>query len=258
MNKRSDRDTGGGSQQFTVQRMVFDGCATAVHLIWDWSFVSLILIPSRSFLVVILTTHPSQTWKSITIKNADIGFKLLPGDKAPSTTPTKPGVQENGNIGSTMILDSSFSNVGTAVLIGPLNSAPGAGSTGLVLENIAMSGVQKAVADSSGNTILASTDKIEQWVAGPTYSPKREFSMGKATSYKKPARLLDANGAYFERAKPQYEDKSVGDFVSIKDYGAKGMCWFFMFYNDKDDKTDVLRRRCFGRLNCRPERVVGC
>ncbi|KAH8690398.1 pectate lyase superfamily protein-domain-containing protein [Phaeosphaeriaceae sp. PMI808] len=173
----------GGSQQFTVQRMVFDGCATA-------------------------------TWKSITIKNADIGFKLLPKDKAPSTTPTKPGVQENGNISSTIILNSSFSNVGTAVLISPLNSAPGAGSTGLVLENIAISGVQKAVADSSSNTILASTDKIEH--------PKREFSIGKATSYKKPARLLDANGAYFKRAKPQYEDKSAGDFISIKDYSTKG------------------------------------
>jgi hypothetical protein len=106
----------------------------------------------------------------------------LPEEKTPTTNPTKPGTQENGNIGSTMILDSTFSNVGTAVLVGPLNSSPGSGSTGLVLENIAMSSVQKAVADSNGNTILASTAKIDQWVAGPTYSPKREFSMGKSTT----------------------------------------------------------------------------
>jgi hypothetical protein len=30
---------GGGSQQFTAQRMTFDGCATAVQLIWDWAWV---------------------------------------------------------------------------------------------------------------------------------------------------------------------------------------------------------------------------
>lgn len=162
-----------------------------------------------------------QTWKSITVKNADIGFRLLPEDKKPTTNPTNPS-KENGNIGSAYFLDSTFENVGSAVVVAPLNSALGSGSTGLVLENIAMNNVQKAVADSSGNTILASTGKIDQWVAGPTYSPKREFSMGKSTTYKRQSSLLDSNGAYFERAKPQYEDISAGDFVHIKDFGARG------------------------------------
>jgi hypothetical protein len=128
----------------------------------------------------------------------------------------------NGNIGSTYFLDSTFTNVGTAVVIAPLNSSPGSGSTGLILENIVMNNVQKAVADSSGNIILASTAKIDQWVTGPTYSPQREFSMGKSTTYKRQSSLLDSSGAYFERAKPQYEDKSAGDFVNLKDFGARG------------------------------------
>ena len=159
-----------------------------------------------------------------------------------------------------MILDSTFSNVGTAVLIGPLNSAPGSGSTGLVLENIAMSSVQKAVADSSGKTILASTAKIDQWVAGPTYSPKREFSMGKLTTYKKPAGLLDSKGAYFERAKPQYEDKSASDFVHLKNFGAKGRYSLrpFSQHYIYIREADLVRGRCHGRYECSSERVVGC
>jgi len=182
-----------------------------------------------------------QTWKSITVKNADIGFRLLPEDKKGDTTnPTDPTTQ-NGNIGSAYFLDSTFTNVGTAVVVAPLNSSPGSGSTGLVLENIVLNSVQKAVADSSGNTILAGGAKIDQWVAGPMYTPKRAFSMGKGTTYKRQSSLLDSDGKYFERAKPQYEDRSVGDFVSLKNFGAKG---------DAGPATvlvrfaDVARRRC--------------
>jgi hypothetical protein len=30
----------GGSQQFTAQRLKFNGCKTGVQLIWDWGWVS--------------------------------------------------------------------------------------------------------------------------------------------------------------------------------------------------------------------------
>jgi polygalacturonase len=33
---------------------------------------------------------------------------------------------------------------------------------------------------------------------------------------------LDSQGAYFERAKPQYEDQPLTAFVHVKDFGAKG------------------------------------
>jgi hypothetical protein len=175
------------------------------------------------------------------VKNADIGFRLLPEDKKPTTNPTKPQT-ENGNIGSAYFLDSTFENVGSAVVIAPLSSAVASGSTGLVLENIALNNVQKAVADSSGNTILASTGKIDQWVAGPTYGPNREFSMGKSSTYKRQSSLLDSNGAYFERAKPQYEDRSSGEFLHIKDFGATGKIWpntlFILLTLTGDGTTD--------------------
>lgn len=113
----------------------------------------------------------------------------------------------------------------TAVLIAPLNSKPGSGSTGVVLENVDMVNVAKPVADTSGQTLLAPRDKVDLWVSGPVYSPEREFYMGKdGPSYKREPSLLDKNGAYFERAKPQYEGNSAGDFVHLKDLGATGEC----------------------------------
>ncbi|KAL7624109.1 hypothetical protein AAE478_005666 [Parahypoxylon ruwenzoriense] len=181
----------GGNQQFTAQRLTFDGCSTAVQVIWDWGWV----------------------WKSITVRNADIGFRLLPEDDSGSSP---------GHIGSSSFIDSSFENVGTAVLIAPLDSKTGSGSTGVVLENVDISNVQKVVADTAGQTLLEAADHIDSWVAGPVYTPEREFYMGKETKYTRESSLLDDSGAYFERPKPQYEGNSVGDFVNLKDLGAKG------------------------------------
>ncbi|TLD20446.1 hypothetical protein PspLS_08452 [Pyricularia sp. CBS 133598] len=45
---------------------------------------------------------------------------------------------------------------------------------------------------------------------------------GKVGNFRRHIDLLDSNGAYFERAKPQYESGQVGDFVHVKDFGARG------------------------------------
>lgn len=182
----------GGNQQFTAQRLTFNGCTIGVHVIWDWGWV----------------------WKSINMTNVNVGFKLVPDEGT-------------GNIGSVSILDSSFTNVGTAVVIAPPTSSPGTGSTGIVLENVALSGVTAAVADTSGKTILdGSSAVVSEWALGPVYegsTSSRSFSEGgKIGNYRRHSTLLDSTGAYFERAKPQYEDHAVGDFLHVKDMGATG------------------------------------
>lgn len=182
----------GGEQQFTAQRLTFNGCSTAVQVIWDWGWV----------------------WKSIKVNNADVGFRLLPEDG--STT---------GNIGSATFMDSTFTNVGTAVMIAPLNSAPGSGSTEVVIDNVVFNNVTKVVADTSGATLLSAKGKVVSWVSGPVYSAtgKREFYSGKAgPAYTREKSLLDSSGSYFERAKPQYENRPAGDFIHLKDLGAAG------------------------------------
>lgn len=182
----------GGSQQFTAQRLTFNGCAIGVQTIWDWTW----------------------TWKSIKMSNVGIGFQLLAKDGS-------------GSIGSATILDSSFQNVKIIVVTSPPSHALGSGSTGLVLENIAMSGVTSVVADSAGKVYLGGgASVVDQWALGPTYTGSnaaRGFSDGgKVGNFKKRSGLYDDKGAYFEREKPQYAELSVDNFLHVKDFGATG------------------------------------
>jgi hypothetical protein len=129
-------------------------------------------------------------------------------------------------VGSVSILDSSFTSVGTAVIVNPITATPGKGSTGIALENVALSGVSVAVADTTGATLLASSALIDQWAVGPVYegaTSARTFSQGgKIGNYRRHSTLLDAQGNYFERAKPQYEDQATSAFVHTKDFGCAG------------------------------------
>ncbi|KAH6845713.1 pectate lyase superfamily protein-domain-containing protein [Chaetomium sp. MPI-CAGE-AT-0009] len=184
----------GGAQQFTAQRLRFDGCDTAVHVFWDWGWV----------------------WKSVTMTNVNVGFRFV-------------NLDPSGSIGSATILDSSFTNVGTAaIVVSPPSAAVGSRTTGLVLENVAISGVPAVVADTSGTTHLSGTGQslVDHWVLGPVYAGSasaRSFSMGgKVGRYRRDSGLVDASGSYFERPKPQYEDRAIGDFIHIKDFGAVG------------------------------------
>lgn len=161
----------------------------------------------------------------------DVGFRLVAEESEEEEENAKRKrdgkVNEAGNIGSASFLDSSFRNVATAaVIITPLDASPGSGSTGVVLENVELDNVGAAVQDTSGNTLLDGGSRhIEQWVTGPVYASgeERQFLMGEdIPKYRREASLLDGDGHYFERSKPQYEDRSVSDFVHLKDLGAKG------------------------------------
>lgn len=134
----------------------------------------------------------------------------------------------SGNIGSVSIIDSCFSGIGTAaVVIAPPSAKTGSGSTGIILENVALSGVPAAVQDTASTTLLnRSAALIDQWTIGPTYdgmTGSRNFSNGgKVGDYRRHSTLLDASGKCFERQNPQYEDHGSGDFVHIKNLGATG------------------------------------
>ncbi|KAK3898663.1 hypothetical protein C8A05DRAFT_37747 [Staphylotrichum tortipilum] len=78
----------GGAQQFTAQRLRFDGYDTAVHVFWDWGWV----------------------WKSVTMANVNVGFRFV-------------AIDPSGSVGSASIVDSSFANVNTAVLVSPPSAA---------------------------------------------------------------------------------------------------------------------------------------
>ncbi|GIJ92325.1 hypothetical protein Asppvi_011306 [Aspergillus pseudoviridinutans] len=91
-----------GSQQFSAARLTFNGCNTAVKVIWDWGWV----------------------WKSITVKNTKVGFRLYN--------------DANGQIsGSVTIINSVFSSTEsfTIEMAVPVNVMD-SGFTGLVLDNV--------------------------------------------------------------------------------------------------------------------------
>ena len=207
----------GGEQQFTAQRITLDGCSTDVQLIWDWGWVnrglsfSLIIVVILISLADLEVDHNSQHQRR---------FKLQP-IQASSDSASK----NVGHVGSISMLDLSFTNVRTGVLINPVNSKPGSDSTGVMIGNVAMSNVGKAVADNTGKTLFApGNGVVGHWVSGPYSTPTGcEFSMSQDIPIggREPS-LVDKTQAWFERAKPQYENRPASDFVHLKDLGAKG------------------------------------
>ncbi|KAL2176487.1 pectin lyase fold/virulence factor [Thermothelomyces heterothallicus CBS 202.75] len=182
----------GGSQQFTAQRLKFRNCATAVQLIWDWAWA----------------------WKSIDISGCTTGFKLVSED----------GVHHTGSI---LLLDSKFTNTGTAILTFPATKELAKGTTGITLDNVAFDNVQNPVVDTQGKVYLsASVGSVDTWVLGPVYSDGRvrgdSLSMTFTTDREKSLLGSSSSGLpklpFFERARPQYENEGAASFVHMKDY----------------------------------------
>ena len=190
----SDSQLDGGNQQFTAQRLTFNGCKTAVQVIWDWGWV----------------------WKSITVTNADVGFRLVNDDGS-------------GNIGSASFMDSTFNNVKQAIVVAPISQNTGSGTTGIILDNVGFKSVGVGIADTTGKTLLSGASSVLNWVIGPVYNgTKRTWSSGQSLDQLRELSLLGTLGGglpnvpYFERAKPQYESSGTGDFVHLKDLGCAG------------------------------------
>ena len=191
--------TDGGNQQFTVQRMTFKGCDTAVQIIWDWSW----------------------TWKSVTITDSSVGFMLDPS-------------AESSPIGSILVMDTVFNDVEKAIVIGPASEAPNTGTTGLVLDSVQFNNVNYGVADTDGNMYLGGSENdgsVQSYILGPMYNgTDRSWVEGGSEMSLRNGNLLNLNVtgelpnvAFFERPKEQYESNTADDFVHLKDLGAKGM-----------------------------------
>ncbi|KAI8950578.1 pectate lyase superfamily protein-domain-containing protein [Xylaria longipes] len=181
----------GGSQQFSAARLTFNGCNTAVQLIWDWGWV----------------------WKSIQVNNAQVGFRLYnDGDKT--------------SFGAVTIVDSTFSNIrDSAIEMAAAVDKRDSGFTGLVLDNVNLGA---KVQDHWSSTVILPAGYYKNHVLGATYkADKRTWTTG-AVDYTREPTLLGSSvsglqvAPYFERKRNQYTDKSAADFVHLKDQGAKG------------------------------------
>ncbi|KAI6841775.1 glycoside hydrolase family 55 protein [Hortaea werneckii] len=190
-----------GNQQFTMRNFVFRNAVTAISQIWDWGW----------------------TYQGITIENCSVGLDMSSGGP------------DNQAVGSMTFIDSSISNTGVGIktAFGPNSQPPAAGS--LILENVDFNNVPIAVQGANGATDLQGNTHVTAWGQGHSYTPNGPNNFkGVIKPVNRPASLVQGNGRYYTRSKPQYEQHSLNEFVSARDYGATG--------DGHTDDTKALQR----------------
>ena len=119
-----------------------------------------------------------------------------------------------GSVGSVILLDSTASNVGTAVN----TKAENTGDHTLVIENFKKGSGVSAVVTASGSSILNS-DVSESWVYGNAYTtggpPSGSHQTGTLYNAPRPPSLLK-NGKYLTVPPPTYAEYDVSQFINVK------------------------------------------
>ncbi|KAI1493392.1 pectate lyase superfamily protein-domain-containing protein [Biscogniauxia mediterranea] len=178
-----------GNQQYTMRNLVFNNCQTAIIQLWNWGW----------------------TYIGLEINNCGKGIDITAG-----------GDGDSLSVGSVTIIDSAFTDTPIGITTAATSSTTPATAGSMILENIVLSNVPVAVQGPSGTLLEGGSTTITAWGTGHRYTPSgpEEFSDA-ITPNTRPAALV-ADGAYYSRSKPQYEDLTASDFVSARSSGAKG------------------------------------
>lgn len=180
-----------GNQQFTTRNLTFNNCVTAINQLWDWGW----------------------TYKSVSINNCQVGFNISAGGS------------QAVNVGSITLFDSSIKNTPIGIVSARTgNSFPDSAGS-IYLENVELENVQTTIAGVNGTILAGSsgTSKIAAWADGHRYLPDGPIeAQGAIDATKRPVNLLDVQGKYYEKSKPQYSKVSLDQFLSARDLGAKG------------------------------------
>ncbi|KAK4561740.1 hypothetical protein LTR86_004419 [Recurvomyces mirabilis] len=181
-----------GNQQFTMRNLTFYNAVTAINQIWDWTWL----------------------YQNINIYNCSVGLNMSSGGNTAQS------------VGSVTLIDSSISNTQVGILSahGPNSQPPTAGS--LALENVVFNNVGTALIDNfpNNNTAIAGGSlTVSGYAQGHAYTPNGPNNIqGTITPDPRPQSLLQGNGKYYERSKPQYEKYSVNQILSARSFGATG------------------------------------
>ncbi|CAE6477174.1 unnamed protein product [Rhizoctonia solani] len=172
-----------GNQQFTVRNVTIENANTAVTQYWNWAW----------------------TYQNLKIKNCTVGFNVP------------------ANVGSEMILDTTFEDTPIAIQTGGVT---GTSNTTFILDNVNFKNVKSGVVDGNGTVLLAGGDKtVQQWIQGNVYKGSNtafKYVKDSVMGVRKSPKLLDSSGKIFSKRRPEYEDYTADQFVSVKQFGAKG------------------------------------
>lgn len=181
------------NQQFTMRNMTFNNCHTAINQLFNWGW----------------------TYKGLNVNNCSVAVDMTSGGAA------------NENVASVIVIDSTWTNTPLGVLTAHTDSAtpPAAGS--LILENVKLNNVPTAVQATDGTVYLAGTTgstTIAAWVQGHAYlpGPNQQSLRGPITPNPRVPALLNGDGSFYQRSKPQYATTPLSSFVSIRSSGAVG------------------------------------
>lgn len=180
-----------GNQQYTMRNLVFNNQGTAAfQMLWDWDW----------------------TFMNLTINNAPLGIDMSAGGST------------NQAVGSIIVTDSTFNNVGVGIKTAYDNSASSTTNGSLLLENVVLSNTPVMVENDSGTVLAGGSTTISAWAQGHTYTLTSgpTNTMGSITPVSRPSVLLGSGSKYYTRSKPQYESLSASDFVSVRSSGAVG------------------------------------
>lgn len=207
-----------GSQQFTTRNLQISNSGTAIQMVFDWVWL----------------------FMDLQITGCDVGLDMSSGGFS------------NQAVGSVIVVDSTISATqGILTPYAPGYSSPqSAGS--LVVENVDFTGSSQAIAAAGGTaarTILPGNQKVDLFAQGNAWTTAAQSLDGQSfngttcsfdndTSQQytaqevtiqrtlspvdRPAGLIDGNGKWFTRSKPQYEDVPLDQFSSALAAGLKG------------------------------------
>ncbi|KAF1938191.1 beta-1,3-exoglucanase [Clathrospora elynae] len=180
-----------GNQQFTTRNLTFNNVNTAINQLWDWGW----------------------TYKSVSINNCRVGLNISAG--GPSAV----------NVGSITFFDSEINNTPIGIVTSRTDNSEPAAAGSLYLENVKLDNVGAAVVGPNGTYLAGSSGPsvINAWADGHRYLPQGPLeARGPIVASKRPKELLESEGKYYERSKPQYGGVPLSRFLSARDLGCAG------------------------------------
>ncbi|KAK4625952.1 Glucan 1,3-beta-glucosidase [Fulvia fulva] len=188
-----------GNQQFTMRNLTFDGVQTAINQIWDWGW----------------------TYKNININNCSVALNIANGGSNALT------------VGSVTFIDSTISNTPVGIITGRQQGSQPSTAGSIIIENVKLNNVPVATRGPNG-PLLQGTNYISAWGQGNSYTPNGPSVInGQIAANNRPSNLLQGDGKFYERSKPQYEGLPLSSFISARAAGATG--------NGRTDDTQALQ-----------------